>query len=91
VLLHDAIHADNGELDLTAVDEVLDATSENSRMDLAYFAARYLALRDRNEGSARYLKRCYASTEISQLNRTLAGAELMDAGNKADELKGPND
>jgi len=91
VLLHDAYRGSNGELDLAALDEILDATTENQRMDIAYFAGRFLALRGRAEDSERYLKRCYASTEISQLNRTLAAAELLDAGYGPADLKGPND
>lgn len=91
VLLHDAYHGGNGNLDLTALDEVLDKATENQRMDITYFTARYLALRDRAEDCERYLKRCYASTEISQLNRTLAASELLDAGHEVDDLKGPDD
>ena len=91
VLLHDAYHDDKQELDLKALDEVLKGAAENQRMDTAYFAARFLALHGRPDDSERYLKRCYASTEVSQLNRTLAGAELTDAGHSSDELQGPND
>jgi hypothetical protein len=91
VLLEDAYESKIAKLDLTALDAILTAASENQRMDLSYFAARYLALRGQIEDSERSLKRCYASTEISQLNRTLAAAELVDAGNTADDLKGPND
>ena len=91
VLLHDAYHDDKGALDLAALDVILDAATENERMDFAYFAAKYLLLRGRREDAERYLKQCYATNEITQLNRTLAGAELLDAGlnpnegNKSDE------
>jgi hypothetical protein len=91
VLLHDAYHDENGELDLAALDKILDAANENKRMDHAYFAARYLALRGRADESERYLKRCYASTDVAQLNRTLAAAELLEAGYDPDDLQGPNE
>jgi hypothetical protein len=90
-VLLDAAYRGSGELDLEALDKVLDAAAENPRMDIAYFAARYLALHGRAEDSERYLKRCYASTEVSQLNRTLAAAELLESGYRLAELKGPND
>jgi hypothetical protein len=91
LLLGDAYRGGKGELDLQALEKVLDAATENRRADIMYFAARYLALRGRAEESLRYLKRCYASTKVGQLNRTLAAAELLDSGHQLEELKGPNE
>jgi hypothetical protein len=90
-LLDDAYRGGKNELDLEALDKVLEAVTENPRMDIGYFAAKYLALHGRAADSERYLKRCYASTEVSQLNRTLAAAELLDSGHQLEDLKGPND
>ena len=59
-------------------------------MDIAYFAAKFLAHHGQTADSERYLKKCYESTDVGQLNRALAAAELLDAGHDADELKGPN-
>lgn len=91
VFLHDAYASEDGDLDLSAVDDALAASIENVRMDASYFAARYLALRGRAEDAKRYLEECYASTDVTQLNRTLAGADLVDAGGDAEQLKGPGD
>ena len=68
-------------------DKIVKNCSEQIRMNSHYFIAKYLELRGNEDMAINYWKRCLASYYMFGWNRSLAGAELIKRGYKADCYK----
>jgi hypothetical protein len=69
-----------GEIDLAAADKLCPAKYEYERINFNYYLAKYLAQHGQENRAVEYWKRCTATYRITDLNRTLAAAELIRRG-----------
>ena len=86
LMADDLAHGGKGEIDLKAADKISAAASDGGeQMNCHCFLAAYLDLHGKKDEAIRYWRRCLGYTgNMHELNRTLAGAELIARGQKAD-------
>ena len=83
-MAQDLARGGKGEIDLKAADKISAAAiDDHEKINSNAFLADYLELHGKKDEAIRYWRRCMGLTgAMYELNRTLAGAELIEHGLK---------
>jgi hypothetical protein len=84
LIAQDLAHGGKGEIDLKAADKICAAAIDSAeKINFDAFLAGYLDLHGKKDDAVRYWRRCLGFTKVMyDLNRTVAGAELIARGLK---------